>query len=122
MCIKHFKRLFRKKSCKPLANEKTEQAEKLTLKQFNVLINMPQRIEDSRELCELDNNEIRIDTNVIKSINSTTLPSEAVSFIENKDNSISRNVILIAEEGGRYYVTEEGLRYIKYYYDKYLSE
>ena len=81
---------------------------------------MPQRIEDSRELCELDNNEIRIDTNVIKSINSTTLTSEAISFIDDKDNSTSRKVILIGEEGGRFFVTEEGLKYIDYYKDRFL--
>lgn len=115
MCIKLFNRLFGKESYKSLADEKTETAKELELNQFNVLINLPQRIEDSRELWELENDKIRIDTKVIKSINSTTLPSEAVSFIDDKDNSTSRNVILIAEEDGRYYLTEEGLRYIDYY-------
>lgn len=115
MCIKQIKRLFCKESCEPLPNEETVKAKELTIEQFNILNNMPKEHRNALELWQLDYSVIHISKEVIKAINSTTLTSEAVSFIDNKDNSIGRKVLLVAEEEGKYFVTEEGLSYLEYY-------
>lgn len=115
MCIKQIKRLFCKESCEPLPNEETVKAKELTIEQFNILNNMPKKQEEARDLWELRNDAVIIDNDLIESINSTTLTSEAVSFIEDKNNSTERKVILIAEEGGKYFVSKEGLLYLEYY-------
>jgi len=112
MCIKQIKKLF----CKH-TNEQLLAAEELTEKQFNALNNIPKKQKDALELWELRNDAINIDIdkNMVESINSTTLTSEAVSFIDDKNDSTSRKVLLIAEKEGKYFVTEEGLKYIDYY-------
>lgn len=115
MCIKQFKRWFCKGTCKPITNEETGTTQELTIEEFNILNNMPKEHRNALELWQLDNSVIHISKEVIKAINSTTLTSEAVSFIDNKDNSIGRKVLLVAEEEGKYFVTEEGLSYLEYY-------
>lgn len=115
MCIKQIKRLLCKESCTPLTNVEIGTAKELTIEQYNVLNNMPKKRECALELWQLNNSVIKINKEVVESINSTILTSKAVSFIYNMDNSIARKVILIAEEGGKYFVTKEGLSYLEYY-------
>lgn len=103
-----------------IADDNALQPVELTVYQFNVLNNLPKSMSQAQSIFSLSSNGtgIFITKESVDAIKSLRLTSEAVSWIDDKENSGSRIVELVSEIDERYYVTEEGNRYISYWKNK----
>ena len=120
MCIKQIKKLFCKEQRTPIANEQIGKAKELEIGQYNILKYLSMDNAKPKSWLELNGAPFSVTKQIINDINSTILTKEAISYIDNNDNAVSRAVQLIEQTQNECHITENGLLYLEYYEDNVL--
>lgn len=102
--------------------KKQKKGKEFELEQYNVLNCLYSDNARPKSWLELNAAPFSITKQIINKINSTILTKEAISFIENNDNAIPKEVLLIEKDENGCRITEAGCKYWEYYNTNILTQ